>query len=793
MNVAPVASGGSTAPRIADALDGARIAITGSTGFLGTALVERLLRSVPGCELVLVVRPGRRADPVRRVRREILRNEAFTRLRDQLGSRFDAEMDRRITTVAGDVGVDGLALDDAGRAAVTSCEVFVHSAATVSFDSPLDASVETNLLGPNRIVEVLDRAGVTPHLVAVSTCYVAGNRRGRAPEEVLTESPFHVAADWRAEVAAAQRARGDVDSESRRADELARFRRRARQQLGAAGVPLLAARTEQLRQRWVDERMVDLGRARATSLGWPDVYTYSKALGEQALVELAGHIPLTIVRPSIIESALAEPTPGWIRGFRMAEPLIVSYAKGELTQFPGNPEGIVDVIPVDIVANAIIAVAADPPPTAPEVVQVASGSVRPLEYRTLTETVRAWFTERPVYDPDGRPLVPPEWEFTGSAGLEERLTRVVDALERLERTIASLPLRGQRSRANQRIARRLDLLRQALGYVKIYGAYGRCEAIYQIDRLDALRERLHPEDAAAFELDPRAIDWDHYICEVHLPTVVVQARVRQTPGLRSGPSRHDRLRSQVLHPDRHFAAFDLENTLIRSNVVESFAWLATRRLSTPERLRLAVALAAQGPGLLAQDQRDRTDFLRAFYRRYRGAPVDQLTEDARELASRLLLPKAFPEGLRRVREHRRAGHRTVLITGALDVVIEPLAPLFDDVIAARLRRRPDGTLGGELVDVPPTGETRAQVMLDWAAEHGLDAGEGVAYADATSDLPMLDAVGFPVVVNPEVRLSSIAERRGWLIEHWDTAPGSPIPALPIGPPRRRRRAGVAGR
>ena len=41
-----------------------------------------------------------------------------------------------------------------------------------------------------------------------------------------------------------------------------------------------------------------------------------------------------------LESALREPYPGWIRGFRMAEPLIVSYAKGELTQFPGNPESI---------------------------------------------------------------------------------------------------------------------------------------------------------------------------------------------------------------------------------------------------------------------------------------------------------------------------------------------------------------------------------------------------------------------------------------------------------------------
>ena len=65
---------------ISESLAGKRIAITGSTGFVGTALVERLLRSVPECELVLLVRPSKRHDPTERVRREIFKNNAFDRL-----------------------------------------------------------------------------------------------------------------------------------------------------------------------------------------------------------------------------------------------------------------------------------------------------------------------------------------------------------------------------------------------------------------------------------------------------------------------------------------------------------------------------------------------------------------------------------------------------------------------------------------------------------------------------------------------------------------------------------------
>ena len=143
----------------------------------------------------------------------------------------------------------------------------------------------------------------------------------------------------------------------------------------------------------------------------------------------------------------------------------------------------------------------------------------------------------------------------------------------------------------------------------------------------------------------------------------------------------------------------------------------------------------------------------------------------------------------RVREHRAAGHRTVLITGALELVVEPLRPLFDDIVAAEMTSV-DGVYTGRLHGVPPTGEARYQVMVDYAAEHDIDLREAVAYADSSSDLPMLEAVGFPVAVNAETKLASIARKRGWLVEHWSKAKGAPKPLLPIGdllPDRERRR------
>ena len=764
---------------IADELAGRRIAVTGATGFLGTALVERLLRSVPECEVLPLVRPRRRAGAAERVRRDILRNDAFDRLRREWGDDFDATIARRIRPLGGDVSIDGLGLNDADRATLAEVDVVIHAAAAVSFDSPLDAAVAVNLLGPTRVAQALTAVGSSAHLVAVSTAYVAGNRRGDAPEALLTDTLFSTEVDWRAEVVGADRARADADAESRRPEMLRRFMKGARAELGGAGTPLLAGRAERLREQWVDDRLVELGRARAAALGWPDAYAYTKALGERALAESRGDVPVSILRPSIIESALADPYPGWIRGFRMAEPVIISYARGLLKEFPGLPEGIVDVIPVDFVVASALAVAAGDVPEEPVVYQAVTGRRNPLKYRTLVDLVQDWFSARPLYDDAGQPIVVPNWSFPGRGKVRRQLDRAVKGITVAEKAVGHLPIRGARADFAATLEERRTQAERALGYVELYGAYVETEARFDDRRLAALWDTLPDADRAAFCFDPRTIDWPAYVSDVHLPSIVHHARVRTKPGPKGGLTRSDRGRRAVLSPDRTLAVFDLENTLLASNVVESYSWLASRRMDTGQRVRFVARMLSEAPSLLALDRRDRGDFLRHFYRRYDGAPVERVRADAWELFSDLLLEKAFPEGLRRVREHRRLGHRTVLLTGALDFVIEPLRPLFDDVVAATLDER-DGRLTGELLAVPPTGEARALLLAQYADANDLVLSDAVAYADSASDLPMLESVGFPVAVNPEPKLATIARRRGWHVEHWSKAPGGPRPLLPMG-------------
>lgn len=781
---------------ISAALTGKRFFVTGGTGFLGTALIERILRQVPDAEVVALVRPGRRASATQRAAREILRNDCFDRLRAELGERFGT-VAGRLRAVSGDVSRDGLGLDAEGRRLLASCDVVVHSAATVSFDAPLDQAVEINLLGPSRVAAALEAARAEAartegvHLIAVSTAYVAGTHQGEAREELLGASRFSLDVDWRAEVDHARRLRQDLETESRRVEMLATLAKKAREELGAAGEHLLAARAERLRDEWIKDRLVDAGTARAQSLGWPDAYPFTKALGERALIETVD-VPLTIVRPSIIESSLREPVPGWIRGFRMAEPIIISFARGLLREFPGVPEGVIDVIPVDMVVAAILSIAAGPPPGEPSVYHVASGVANPLRYGRLVELIQEWFARNPIYDDRGQPISLPEWSFPGRGRVQRQLQRATKAMDAAERVLTALPLRGRQASFSATVEERNTLAKRALGYVQLYGAYTETEARYRVDRLLELWARLDDRDRADFCFDPSVIDWDHYVHDIHLPSVVAHARVKTTPGRPTLDSRPQRARRAILSADRHMAAFDLEHTLIAANVVDSYAWLASRHLSAQRRAKLVTELLARGPSLLALDRRDRGDFLRLFYRRYDGAPVAQLEEDAWELFHRQLLPRAFPAGLARVREHRKLGHRTLLITGALDFVIAPLRPLFDDIVCARMAQS-DGRFTGRLDELPPIGEARAQLLADYAGAHGLDLAQSVAYADSASDLAMLEAVGFPVAVNPESRLAAIARRRGWHVEHWSRAAGGAARPLPLGPLDVRSLSGTRGR
>ena len=78
--------------------------------------------------------------------------------------------------------------------------------------------------------------------------------------------------------------------------------------------------------------------------------------------------------------------------------------------------------------------------------------------------------------------------------------------------------------------------------------------------------------------------------------------------------------------------------------------------------------------------------------------------------------------------------------------------------------------------------SRAQILSDYCDAEGSRSTSASRTPTRRRDLPLFEAVGFPVAVNPETRLAAIARKRGWLVEHWSKAPGGPAPPAPDRPP-----------
>ena len=760
-------------------LAGRTVLLTGVTGFLGTAILEKLLRSVPGCRVLCLIRPGRSGAPAR-LATEVLATRAFAPLRDSCGADFDATVGARALSVAGDLSRDRLGLSAADLELVAGADVVIHSAAEVAFDSPLDVALSTNLRGPVRLVETVRSTGARPTVVQVSTAYVSGIRRGL----VFEGSPGGLATsggatlDWRAELAAAETVRARLEAESRSPGRIRRFGGAARRGIGAAGIPTGGAEAERLRVRWVADQLVAHGRVHARELGWSDVYTMSKALAELAVAEVCDGLPLSIVRPTIIESSVAEPVPGWITGLRMAEPIILAYGRGLLPEFPGLPDGVIDIVPVDFVCNVVITAAAAPPSGGVAVYHVGSGARNPLRFRGLFEHTRDFFRASPLHDSAGAPIAVPEWSFPTGQTEARRLRMVERGFDAATVLLESGPATRRTRAAAERMEDTRDRVRRARQLAELYAVYTEMDAIFDDAATRALDLSRSAEERSRVAFDVASLDWTEYLQRSHIPAVVELARLRRRAPRPVPPRPTSRARAAqpsrlpAIRADQPaLAVFDVEGTIADLTVVQHYLYFLLDREARRRWPGIVARTALRVPGWLRRDRVNRLDFQRHFYRGYAGFEPQFVAEAARRAFHEVTLPRSFPRALRRAREHVDAGHRVVLVTGALEEVVRPLAELLEVELRGARLRVVDGVFDGDLADTPPSAEARGTLVRRLADETGVPVRACFAYADSISDLSMLEVVGHPVPVNPDLRLASVARRRGWPAQRWTVRDG----------------------
>lgn len=147
--------------------------------------------------------------------------------------------------------------------------------------------------------------------------------------------------------------------------------------------------------------------------------------------------------------------------------------------------------------------------------------------------------------------------------------------------------------------------------------------------------------------------------------------------------------------------------------------------------------------------------------------MEQLRDRSQIYFQEKLITQFFPAALDCINQHKQQGNLVILVTGSLDFIVSPLAEFLnaDAVIATSLHTK-NGYYTGEIKETSPIGEEKAKSIHNLSLKLGIDLSNSYAYADSSSDLPMLYIVGNPIVVNPDLTLKRIAKQESWSINFW---------------------------
>ena len=744
-----------------------RLLLTGATGFVGQAVLLALLERTTDVDVVCAVRARPGHSGQERLA-GLLDKPAFGPWVAARGAdAARAEFARRVSALEGDL--TGLERNEAAVAQLRAggpLTAAIHCASAVSFDLPLDEAFDTNVGGALGVYGALAAAGLDPHVVHVSTAYVGGSARG-----LRTEGPLPHRIDWRSEMEWAHSARRVAEGGSRSAESLSRHLGRAQIVHGKEGPHAVAAAADSARREAVEERLVDEGRLRAQTLGWTDVYTFTKAMAERVAEEQwagQGH-RLSIVRPSIIESSLAWPFPGWIDGYKVADPLIMAYGKGVLKEFPALPDSILDVIPVDMVVGVVLALALDRTDrTGSEAYyQVVSGTSNPLPFHTMVDAVREYFTAHPLSDDQGRPVRVPTWAYRRGHLVEPLIGLQETAVRAAELGASLVPRRNARRFAGQLHRQRTGLatLRK---FVDLYKHYTRTELVFDDRHTRELLAELGGArglGADLIDFDVTRVDWHEYLTRHHLPGLVALTGEHSDRKRAKRAADAAAAAAPVGVADRAIAVFDLDGTLSPSSIVTQYLHVLPALRGPGGQAAAMASLAWHTPGYLRTDRRARGAFLRTFLRRFAGVPAARLDAAVAGDYAVWLRGSIRADALARLEEHRLAGHRTILVTGTPAPLVAPLAHLFDEVVATPLEER-DGVLTGFVVAPPVVDEARAAWLLRYAATHDVDLAASFGYGDSQADVTWLSLVGKPFAVDPDLGLYAEAKRNRWPVLEW---------------------------
>jgi len=212
------------------------------------------------------------------------------------------------------------------------------------------------------------------------------------------------------------------------------------------------------------------------------------------------------------------------------------------------------------------------------------------------------------------------------------------------------------------------------------------------------------------------------------------------------------------------AFYDLEGTLVSTNLVHTLAFYSRRQQGFFTTIKKSVGTLAKLPLFGVTDLYSRNVFNEFFFQSYAGESQDRLRYFSEELFEEVLKPAIFPGTRELIAQSKKIGQKQIVITGALDFTVDRICEYLgiDDFVSNRLEFV-NGYATGRILPPVMASATKAKWMREYAEKNDINLSESYAYSDSISDLPMLSIVGHPVAVNPDFRLKQTATQHDWAI------------------------------
>lgn len=497
-------------------LAGKHILLIGGTGFIGKVWVSMLLHDLPEIgRIYLLIRRQASRTALQRFEKIIAESPTFASFHDRFGDRLADFLMERVEVLEGDISALNFGLDEKTfRRLCNNLDLVVNSAGLTDFNPDLGLAMTTNVDGVLHVTKFLKHCRRAA-LLHVSTCFVNGRTDGRVPEELL---PNYTPAGNPDFDASREREfiHHSIQSINKKATtrpivDQVRLKVKSRQSNVVDSSRLI--RKE--RNRWIRDQGIEFGIQRAHHWGWPNIYTFTKSIGESILA--TEDLPIAIVRPSIVESSISQPFRGWNEGVNTTAPL--SYLLSTyFRQLPSNKRKRLDVIPVDLVCRGLTLISAALIQRRHErVYHLATSATNPTDmrrtieltclahrkyYRSL-EGLEHWLRARC----DTIPVSKTRYRHAS-------LPRLRTMLQGLQHLLGILPVK------NESLTRKQRALDRVYKVIELYQPFILDnEYIFAADHIRELGAALPSNEVEVFGYHPERIDWYDYWINLHVPAL----------------------------------------------------------------------------------------------------------------------------------------------------------------------------------------------------------------------------------------------------------------------------------